>query len=86
MAVRSRSPHVIGTQYFSKYGYDVSLEHVSRKLTSGQDAVFWKHVVDVLDELRAADLAGRQDSISHKNKAPAFTGAIKRMKLNRHPS
>ncbi|SCA57220.1 hypothetical protein MTBPR1_40243 [Candidatus Terasakiella magnetica] len=58
MAYEQHSPRVVGTRFFAKYGYDDSLTRVSMNLTSSQDEVFWKRVLDVLDELRADELRG----------------------------
>lgn len=58
MDSQTRSPRVVGAHFFAKYGYDDALRHISGKLTANEDAVFWRKVVDVLDELHEDDMKG----------------------------
>jgi hypothetical protein len=59
MEYQSRSPRVVAAHFFAKYGYDNSLQQVSLNIGSGQNRMFWKDVVDILDELRRNEAQGK---------------------------
>ncbi|WP_417819352.1 hypothetical protein [Terasakiella sp.] len=59
MEYQSRSPRVVAAHFFAQYGYDYALQQVSTNLGCGQDELFWKNVVDILEELREDDRQGQ---------------------------
>ena len=84
MAISMRSPRVVGSHFYAKYGYDEALRQVSMKLTQNQDEGFWKKVVDVLDEMRADEICGKHPCAAIPPE-PLIKKPARRA-LNRRPS